>query len=155
MHPPSRTRRILKWTLIGLRLLFVIAWGVSLWLDVFTNVGRKINLEISSGSVILGGVDKAPILPGIRTHSWRGFGCERPRTYNSFHNNFVDLVIPFWLLLLISAIPTAWLWRRDRHRIPPGHCPRCGYDLTGNTSGVCSECGEPRAAGESIGQSGK
>lgn len=24
----------------------------------------------------------------------------------------------------------------------PGHCPHCGYDLTGNTSGVCPECGE-------------
>lgn len=23
----------------------------------------------------------------------------------------------------------------------PGHCGRCGYDLTGNTSSVCSECG--------------
>jgi hypothetical protein len=25
---------------------------------------------------------------------------------------------------------------------PPGHCPNCGYDLTGNVSGVCPECGE-------------
>jgi hypothetical protein len=28
--------------------------------------------------------------------------------------------------------------RRDSHL----HCPRCEYDLTGNVSGVCSECGE-------------
>lgn len=26
-------------------------------------------------------------------------------------------------------------------QLAPGHCP-CGYDLTGNTSGVCPECGE-------------
>ena len=25
----------------------------------------------------------------------------------------------------------------------PGHCPSCGYDLTGNVSGVCPECGNP------------
>jgi len=25
---------------------------------------------------------------------------------------------------------------------PPGHCTACGYDLTGNTSGVCPECGK-------------
>ena len=25
-------------------------------------------------------------------------------------------------------------------RIKPGHC-QCGYNLTGNTSGVCPECG--------------
>lgn len=24
---------------------------------------------------------------------------------------------------------------------PPGHCQTCGYDLTGNLSGVCPECG--------------
>lgn len=27
--------------------------------------------------------------------------------------------------------------------MPPGHCQTCGYDLTGNTSGRCSECGSP------------
>ena len=26
-------------------------------------------------------------------------------------------------------------------RCTRGQCPRCGYDLTGNTSGVCPECG--------------
>ena len=29
------------------------------------------------------------------------------------------------------------LFRRQQ----PGHCVRCAYDLTGNTSGVCPECG--------------
>ena len=24
----------------------------------------------------------------------------------------------------------------------PGHCARCDYNLMGNTSGVCPECGE-------------
>ena len=28
-----------------------------------------------------------------------------------------------------------------RHKYAPGHCQTCGYDLTGNTSGVCPECG--------------
>ena len=26
-------------------------------------------------------------------------------------------------------------------RIPRGHCTACGYNLTGNTTGVCPECG--------------
>ena len=26
--------------------------------------------------------------------------------------------------------------------IPPGHCQDCGYDLTGNVSGRCPECGK-------------
>ena len=34
----------------------------------------------------------------------------------------------------------AWRRRFDR-RWAPGHCRQCGYDLTGNESGVCPECG--------------
>lgn len=30
----------------------------------------------------------------------------------------------------------------DRVGLKPGHCVRCDYDLTGNESGRCPECGE-------------
>ena len=33
--------------------------------------------------------------------------------------------------------------RRER----PGRCRRCGYDLTGNASGTCPECGTPAGEG--------
>ncbi len=26
---------------------------------------------------------------------------------------------------------------------PPGTCRTCGYNLTGNTTGICPECGSP------------
>ena len=53
--------------------------------------------------------------------------------------------IPLWLLLtLFAAYPaTAFIrgplrrWRRRRK----GRCLTCGYNLTGNVSGVCPECG--------------
>ncbi|GMU84542.1 MAG: hypothetical protein AMXMBFR47_44110 [Planctomycetota bacterium] len=48
---------------------------------------------------------------------------------------------PLWVPLLVIGIPTAWLWWRDRRRVGPGGCLKCGYDLTGNVSGRCSECG--------------
>jgi hypothetical protein len=50
------------------------------------------------------------------------------------------LQIPLWMPLLLIASVTAWLWRLDRPPPPPGHCP-CGYDLRGNVSGRCPECG--------------
>ncbi len=40
--------------------------------------------------------------------------------------------------LLIFGLLSLW-WAPVR--IPSGHCQKCGYDLTGNVSGVCPECG--------------
>ena len=38
---------------------------------------------------------------------------------------------------------TFYTWRtlHPNPRTLPGHCSKCGYDLTGNESGVCPECG--------------
>jgi len=51
------------------------------------------------------------------------------------------LGVPLWMPFLLVGVATGMLWRRDRHRRTPGHCARCGYDLTGNVSGRCPECG--------------
>ncbi len=57
------------------------------------------------------------------------------------------LVLPLWLMVIgfclyPAAIVLRFLirprWRRLRHR-----CIHCSYNLTGNTSGVCPECGTP------------
>lgn len=56
------------------------------------------------------------------------------------------LAIPYWLLALCFAtVPAAWLFRFERrqHYRPTGRCTACGYNLTGNVSGVCPECGTP------------
>jgi hypothetical protein len=56
--------------------------------------------------------------------------------------------VPCWFLLLVfGAVPLLRASRalaatRSRRR---GHCAACGYNLTGNVSGVCPECGAPIA----------
>ena len=49
--------------------------------------------------------------------------------------------VPMWIIFGIVAGTTAFLWHRDRLAFPRGHCATCGYNLTGNVSGVCPECG--------------
>ena len=52
----------------------------------------------------------------------------------------------FYLLSgIFSLYPavTFLLWFRRRRRPLPGQCAKCSYNLTGNTSGVCPECGTP------------
>ncbi|MDB5354049.1 MAG: hypothetical protein JWN24_502 [Phycisphaerales bacterium] len=60
---------------------------------------------------------------------------------------FLSLVLAFcWAAVLfvwyVLALPgraiSGW---RDRRRLAEGQCLLCGYDLTGNVSGVCPECG--------------
>ena len=46
--------------------------------------------------------------------------------------------------LLVSVLMGVYL---HRHRPRKGHCPVCRYNLTGNVSGQCPECGTPIAAG--------
>jgi hypothetical protein len=59
--------------------------------------------------------------------------------------------MPCWTLALTaSALPAWWTaqrltYRTRARRLTRGLCGRCGYDLTGNASGVCPECGSPKA----------
>ena len=40
------------------------------------------------------------------------------------------------------AALSMWMWRRARRLNLQGHCSTCGYNLVGNVSGICPECGE-------------
>jgi hypothetical protein len=70
---------------------------------------------------------------------------------------FWTLVLPSRLLLaVLSPLPAVWigtmirrfrLYRRRRLN-DRTHCHTCGYDLTGNVSGVCPECG--RSSSEAV-----
>lgn len=50
----------------------------------------------------------------------------------------------WWLLLLAPGIARRALRRRR------GQCVACGYDLTGNTTGICPECGKPTSSERSL-----
>ena len=67
-------------------------------------------------------------------------------TYLQFGNGGIQAVaVPHWLLfMLLAAYPTFSFvrgpfrrWRRKR----AGTCLKCGYNLTGNVTGICPECG--------------
>ena len=45
-----------------------------------------------------------------------------------------------WLVFGVAFLISGWL---SRKRCSDSRCQECGYDLTGNESGVCPECGTP------------
>jgi len=43
--------------------------------------------------------------------------------------------------VLTIAVPVAYVRYRENMVVPPGFCRKCRYNLTGNVSGRCPECG--------------
>lgn len=162
MYPPSRARRNLKRIGVGLSLFLLILWIVSLGYGVALVPSPTIYMHSDRGELCL-----AYVANGLNsTKTWSSVSSEvRRRSLDLsefaklyFHYGPLEgpssapvtlIIVPIRLLLLLTAIPTAWLLHRDRRsrRIGLGCCLRCGYDLTGNTSGVCSECGAAKPKG--------
>ncbi len=56
------------------------------------------------------------------------------------------IMLPLLALVLVMGVFGLRGLRSDKYfrklyELDPGFCGRCGYDLTGNISGVCPECG--------------
>lgn len=137
----TRSRRVLKiakWTAVVLFLLSLGVWVLAAnWLTVIPLTPRDARdyrqaLFIAYGAVGTGR-DGSP----NRFSAVNYFRTPKP-WFRSLVTN--KLSAPAWCLLAVAFPLTAALFYADRRRIPPGHC-RCGYDLTGNVSGRCPECG--------------
>ncbi len=89
-----------------------------------------------------------PQAPDVQM-SFLWFGLQRRRWYDSETNayqrtSYVALCPSVFAVCILAAYPTiAFIrgplrrWRRRKR----GECVNCSYNLTGNVTGVCSECG--------------
>ena len=51
------------------------------------------------------------------------------------------VTLPIGFLTALPGFLVFFAWIKTRRRFPKGRCLSCGYDLTGNVSGTCPECG--------------
>ena len=88
----------------------------------------------------LGGISQSSDIPNILGFGWNGARLTWPgETVTD-----TAVVIPLWSVTLVTgALPIWWLFRlvRGDRRMRGGLCHHCGYNLSGNTSGTCPECG--------------
>jgi hypothetical protein len=75
------------------------------------------------------------------THNWNEALGESRRNHRiEGWKLAVDLLVVAAVVTVLVGISRRFLWQFQR---PPGSCAHCGYDLTGNVSGICPECGTP------------
>jgi hypothetical protein len=68
---------------------------------------------------------------------WHQKSLRTPGAVTQLH---IYLWVP--LVLCVGIIAARLIvWNRQRRK-PAGSCQHCGYDLTGNVSGICPECGK-------------
>lgn len=93
------------------------------------------------------GVAEGCILAGTSWHKdgwvWSNRGAPKTRWIPQLEGAGRILVIPLWIPGTIAIGALIHLQRRERLRRRLGWCPSCDYDLTGNISGTCPECGTP------------
>ena len=162
-----RLLRVAKWGGLGLSVIALLLWlSSAVWMIEYRwSRGTSIyGISITAGCVgvleevkpdlFLSGEDaiqderqRPRQLREIAANSWRvqrqdtgGLWMNWPALWAGELGGTVTYV-PFWMPFIVIMIPTAILWWCDRPpRLRPGHCT-CGYNLTGNVSGTCPECG--------------
>jgi hypothetical protein len=147
-----------------------IHWGAGQWLVGTEHHCRDLFFDSSEGRLYVWGVGAKSTGGPFRNVPPAGWQYRRepinsanpPRWYGddrrtlgiAFVNEFrssghhvVMVGVPGWQVALMTAVlPVVWWWVRRRRRLRAkraGLCGSCGYDLHGNESGVCPECGTP------------
>ncbi len=138
MHPLNR--RISRALAVAAVVLFTLAVG-SLFIgaDIAGRVGvvsgfaYAFTERMDSSAYAVWFVNPRRTMPQ-RLGDAVGLPCVRRTSAGAIDAVEVPLVWPAALCAVAAYVV------RRRGRIPAGHC-MCGYDLRGNTSGVCPECG--------------
>jgi len=144
MRRPSRIRRWFKRGGVTVCVLVLMMWVFSIWGQINWVVPVKLRVYLvgfGHQQLYLGQTASTRFSPVGWDINWHA------NLLPVFFMPFLSIInkawivyLPLWIPFLLVAFPTAFLFWRDR-RIPQGHCKKCRYDLTGNTTGVCPECG--------------
>lgn len=152
-----RLRRVVKWTGAVFTVLLIVLWIGSAWwwwgvesrsetsyCDIHILKGRIFasseHSELQDPAAVTG-AQVVPLSQLMEPGLYLSFFWDRWITPNYQSTRGA---IPIWSLVLLIAVPTAWMFRTDwkrRRGEREGLCPKCGHDLRANLSAGCPECG--------------
>ena len=153
MKRGSRTVRTLKWAGLLLSVLLLLASTVG-WVKGLVYFHESGQVVVAAGGLLIDNMHAPIERRGLR---WATLEIpEKPLWLRIRGYFWIPKVspqatwVPFGFPLVFTATVTVFLFWLDRRlrRVPHGHCQACGYNLAGNISGICPECGEHIAAWE-------
>ena len=146
-----RRRKLVRVGLVLSALTLTVYLASRLW--EFGFAGDVIRIDCSDGWLCLAAVNETASQGRLQQLGWHSTGWywTDNTSVNIFFyrllpfvhrrpNSFDSIEIPVLWMFLTVLIPSWIAWHSIR-RVPPGHCSECRYDLTGNVSGICPECG--------------
>ncbi len=149
-----RKRRVLKWIGVGVCAFLCAAWIVSVFFLRVTYSSGSWGIDLRTGEIVPW---KSAAIPSRGATPSRGKWALDWNPHGSIawkpailHTCFAcgpwaskspttEYHIPILPLFVAISVATLWLWSSDR--LSKSGCKGCEYDLTGNVSGVCPECG--------------
>lgn len=141
-------RELAKWISLISCMALIAAWAWSLSSLGHQQIGQSYWIRLYSGlfEIAQRGKEASKYWSGlVQPADWDGIGLSIPRLTLLPQNSGWRLVIPCWILLLLSFSTTLFLFVRDSWRKFPGRCCNCGGRAVINDDCVSCKCGFPWA----------
>ncbi len=153
MRPRFASYSPIRWSALALTMIILVAWLAASFrrsaLTITPGPTPRVQFILANGCIeFTWPTPPNPAVSGLACTISSEFSAEfdpglhLPRR-NAVFTGHQFQILPLWIPSAVALISTTLLWLRPRRRPAKGHCPTCSYDLTGNESGKCPECGTP------------
>lgn len=129
-------------------VVLTLGWASTAFFYVTVGDGRRYNVRVGQGTVVLNfgerlsAFEKVEFRKGVHVGALelRRLSFRLPSLWTLRNPFTIRAVMPLWIIVLPTII-MAMIIRAHGRRQNIGKCRGCNYDLTGNVSGRCPECG--------------